>query len=150
MVMNRELAEMLDLLDGVRTLLIRDTQDLTDHALHARIRADANTIGMLVLHVADMERFMIGQMVGGLPLGIDRRTAFQAERLTRSELLELLTDAAAMSRQTLKGLNPSDLDQFGMQLLSGLRLSKRQTIMYAIAHASHHRGQILLLRKWVS
>ncbi|HEY3367860.1 MAG TPA: DinB family protein [Symbiobacteriaceae bacterium] len=147
--MNKEISDLLELLEGVRGLLVRELEPLDEQALNARIRPDFNSIGMLVRHVADMERLMIGQQVGGVPAGVDRQSAFRVEPATRAELLEQLAAAGRLSRETLGALAPEALDEDGMRLLSGLALNKRQTVVYAIAHIAHHRAQILLLRKWL-
>ncbi len=109
----------------------------------------ANSVGILLRHIAGSERYWIGEVVGGRPAHRKRETEFGHERLQKSALLSELTRVQEMTRDVLHGLGPADLlAEVDVQRTRGVvKETKAFALLHATQHLAYHLGQIRYMAK---
>lgn len=100
----------------------------------------ANSLAVLVAHIAGAERFWIGQVVGGGPETRDRAAEFATKGASASELLHRLEAAGTETRAVLSSLRQDDLD--GTRDLEGRVVPVRWALLHVIDHTSLHLGHM--------
>jgi hypothetical protein len=121
---------------------------LTDDQAWWRPRADLNSVGNLILHLAGNVRQLIGSELGGAPDDRDRQAEFDERgQIPRAELLTRLRAAAGqatavLTQQTAAGW--SRVCQFRGQPAIALGLAVR-----SVAHFRGHTQEIIHLTRTV-
>jgi len=101
-----------------------------------------NSLAVLAAHMAGAERFWIGEIVGGRPPRRDRDAEFQVRGLEADQLLNLLEQAAAETRDVLADLRIEDLD--GTREARGRTVPVRWCILHVVDHTALHLGHMQL------
>ena len=129
-----------DLRGQVRDLIA----DLPAEALNWRpIENEAtNSLTVLATHVAGAEHFWIAEVVGGRPPTRDRDAEFATQATDASELVRLLEDTGAETREVFAALTEADLD--GTREASGRTIPVRWCILHVIDHIALHLGHMQL------
>jgi uncharacterized damage-inducible protein DinB len=129
-----------DLRGQVRDLIA----DLPAKALNWRpINDDAtNSLAVLAAHVAGAEHFWIGEVVGGHPPTRDRDAEFTTQANNASELVRLLEDTGAETREVFATLTEAHLD--GTRQARGRTIPVRWCILHVIDHTALHLGHMQL------
>lgn len=121
---------------------------LTDSQAWWRPRADLNSVGNLVLHLAGNVRQLIGSELGGAPDDRDRQSEFDArEPLPRADLLATLRGAVASAAAVLTGPPAADWGRackFRGQPATALGLAVR-----SVAHFRGHAQEIIHLTRTI-
>lgn len=142
----RSFVETIDLLhDDMYTAV----DGLTDTEINWRHPHLANTIGILLRHVAGSERYWIIEVVGGRPVQRRRDAEFAGERLEKKPLVENLRAAQAEVTRILEPLAARDLTAEVQQMFRDVprMVTKSWAILHSIQHTAYHLGQIQLFRK---
>jgi hypothetical protein len=118
-----------------------------DHHLFATLDSDANSIAILVKHMAgNMRSRWTGFLTSdGEKPDRNRDTEFEAPPATRAELLALWESGWSCLFTALEPLTDADLNR--TVTIRGEAHSVMQAINRQVAHYAHHIGQIVLLAK---
>jgi len=112
----------------------RPVEGVDDHA--------TNSLAVLVAHVAGVEHFWIGEVIGGHPPSRDRDAEFATLAADASDLRRLLDKTGAETRQVLSVLDEVDLD--GTRRVQGRLVPVRWGILHIIDHTALHLGHMQL------
>ena len=127
--------------------------DLPAEALNWRpIEEDdaTNSLAVLATHVAGAEHFWIAEVVGGRPPTRDRDAEFATQASDASELIRLLEDTGAETREVLSAMRAADPSSPSGQSLDGTREARGRTIpirwciLHVIDHTALHLGHMQL------
>jgi uncharacterized damage-inducible protein DinB len=99
-----------------------------------------NSLAVLTAHIAGSEHFWIGEVVGRYPPTRDRDGEFATETTDASDLLRLLEEAGAETREVLSALSQADLD--GTREAQGRTVPVRWGILHIIDHTALHLGHM--------
>ena len=144
-LVGRELADELgQALDRIAHCL----GQLTDEQAWWRPRADLNSVGNLVLHLAGNVRQLIGSGLGGAPDDRDRQAEFDARGpVPRADLLAALRAAVAGATAILTGPATRDWSRacsFRGQPATALGLAVR-----SVAHFRGHAQEVIHLTRTI-
>lgn len=138
-------------------------QDLPVETIARLFPESRNSIGTLLVHIAEAEAFWILEQAGGRVLSEERRELYRMELFGRpgagqtpaapaSYFSGLLVDLRHETREILRGLTDADLD--GRRIWTDPLDAQRQEIFnvrwilnHLLLHEAHHKGQIALLRE---
>jgi len=101
-----------------------------------------NSLAVLAAHIAGAEHFWIAEVVGGNPPTRDRDAEFTTQASDASELVHLLEDTGAETREVLSAMRAADLD--GRREARGRTIPVRWCILHVIDHTSLHLGHMQL------
>jgi uncharacterized damage-inducible protein DinB len=126
--------------------------DLPAEALNWRpLEGDeTNSLAVLATHIAGAEHFWIAEVVGGHPPTRDRDAEFATQASDASELVRLLEDTGAETREVFATLTEADPSCPPGQGLDGTRqargrtISVRWCILHVIDHTALHLGHMQL------
>jgi uncharacterized damage-inducible protein DinB len=122
---------------------------LADHEVNWAHPQLANSIGILLRHVAGSERYWIVEIVGGRKVARNRDAEFGRERLAKEPVVADLRAAYGEVRAVLESLGGSDLVR---PVEFGYRDERRTeaaawALLHSLAHTAYHLGQIQLYKK---
>lgn len=133
---------MAEELDSALARIQHCAGQLSDEQIWWRPRADMNSIGNLILHLAGNVKQLIVSTVGGEPDDRDRPAEFaQREVIPRALLLEKLTAAVERSKATIARASEAELcrpRRFRDSDLTGI-----QAIVRSVAHFRGHTQEII-------
>ena len=107
---------------------------------------DMNSLGALVVHLTNAQRYMIGEMVGQDPAG-PRSNDFEVQGLDAVQLQMRLDQTLAHSQAVLSQLTLEDLDQMRYSPRGKRSYSVAWTLAHALEHNSLHLGHIQIGRE---
>lgn len=139
--------DSLSLFRYYKNLAERAMDQVTDEQLFAVLDGEANSIAIIVKHMAGnmRSRWTDFMTTDGEKPDRDRDSEFVAPPNNREALLVLWEDGWSRVFSALEPLSDADLGSAVM--IRGERHSVMQAINRQIAHYAHHVGQILLLAK---
>lgn len=149
--MTSELNNYLQRIEDLRGQVSELIADLPAEPLNWRpIEDDAtNSLAVLAAHSAGAEHFWIAEVVGGHPSTRDRDAEFTTQATDASELVRLLEDTGAETREVFSALNESDLDD--TRQARGRTIPVRWCILHVIDHIALHLGHMqLTYQLWMS
>ncbi|MFQ5813288.1 MAG: DinB family protein [Anaerolineae bacterium] len=138
--LNNYLQRIEDLRGQVRDLVA----DLPADALNWRpIEGDeTNSLAILAAHITGAEHFWIAEVVGGRHPTRDRDAEFATQATDASELVHLLENTGAETREVFATLTEAHLD--GTREARGRTIPVRWCILHVIDHTALHLGHIQL------
>ncbi|MGA2598874.1 MAG: DUF1572 domain-containing protein [Bryobacteraceae bacterium] len=141
------LEDSLSLFRYYKKLAERAMEQVTDEQLFANLDDEANSIAIVVKHVAGnmRSRWTDFLTTDGEKAGRDRDSEFVDPPATREALLETWEDAWARVFQALEPLSDADLGR--TVTIRGEAHSVMQAINRQASHYAYHVGQIVLLAK---
>ena len=141
------LEDSLALFAYYKKLAERAMEQVTDEQLFANLDDEANSIAIVVKHVAGnmRSRWTDFLTTDGEKAGRDRDSEFVDPPATREALLETWEDAWARVFQALEPLSDADLGR--TVTIRGEAHSVMQAINRQASHYAYHVGQIVLLAK---
>jgi uncharacterized damage-inducible protein DinB len=130
-----------------KKLADRAMAQVTDEQLFATLDEEANSIAVVVKHMAGnmRSRWTDFLTTDGEKPNRNRDTEFEDPPATRAALLELWEDGWAHLFQAIEPLTDADLAR--TVTIRGEPHSVMQAINRQVAHYPHHVGQIVLLAK---
>jgi uncharacterized damage-inducible protein DinB len=122
-------------------------QQVTDEQLFTTLDAEANSIAIVMKHIAGnmRSRWTDFLTTDGEKPNRDRDSEFTAPPATRKELLDEWEDGWTRLFRALEPLTDADLSR--TVTIRGEPHSVMQAVNRQVAHYSHHIGQIVLLAK---
>jgi uncharacterized damage-inducible protein DinB len=138
--LNNYLQHIEDLRCQVRDLIA----DLPAEALNWRpLEGDeTNSLAVLATHIAGAEHFWVAEVVGDRPPTRDRDAEFAAQASDAFELVRLLEDTGAETREVFATLGEAHLD--GTRQARGRTIPVRWCILHVIDHTALHLGHMQL------
>ncbi|GAB4430619.1 MAG: hypothetical protein Kow0031_11510 [Anaerolineae bacterium] len=106
----------------------------------------ANSMGVLVVHLAGAQRYWIGAVAAGGDYQRDRAAEFAAHSFNEAQLCALLDDTLAESRAALAQITPLHLDEVRSAPRDGRRVTVAWAILHALEHTALHTGHIQVTR----
>jgi uncharacterized damage-inducible protein DinB len=109
-----------------------------------------NSLAVLAAHIAGAEHFWIGEVVGGRPPTRDRDAEFTTQANHASELVRLLENTGAETREVFATLAEADPSSPSGQSLDSTRQARGRTIpvrwciLHVIDHTALHLGHMQL------
>ena len=131
-----------------KTLGERAIAQLSDDDLHGLVDRDANSIAIIVKHLAGnlRSRFTDFLTTDGEKPTRNRDSEFEMpERVSRDELLQWWESSWAVALASIDALTPEDLDR--TVYMRGEAFGVVEALDRLAAHAAYHVGQIVFLAK---
>jgi uncharacterized damage-inducible protein DinB len=131
----------------VKALADAAIAQLADDQLHARLDAEANSVAMLMQHLAGnmQSRWTDFLTSDGEKPWRNREEEFDARSVSRSELLAKWEDGWSALLGALSQLSDEHLER--EVTIRGQALSVTEALHRSLAHTSYHVGQIVYLAK---
>lgn len=128
----------------------RAIAQLSDAQLHATIAPGANSVAVLMRHVAGSlsSRFTAFLTSDGEKAGRDRDREFVDDRLARAAQLTRWNEGWGLAVGAIRGLTAEDLGRV-ITIRSELH-SVPRAVERAISHVAYHTGQILLCARLIA
>ncbi len=142
------LEDSLELFRYYKKLAERAMAQVADEHLFIALDAEANSIAMIVKHMAgNMRSRWTGFLTsdGEKPGSQSRQRIRSARQSTREELMQRWEDGWVCVFHALEPLTDDDLDR--TVTIRGEAHSVMQAVNRQVAHYAHHIGQIVLLAK---
>lgn len=144
-MMIREVADEYQILRAVHASIDKMLEGLSDEQWVTKPLPNFNAIAAVMDHVVRVEkRFM--SAIAGEEIDTKSMEPFAVDHWDVSAIRDAWAASLPYAEQVLATVTESDLIKTGLKLGVG-EMNRRQLLTYAIAHATHHRGQIPLLRK---
>ena len=121
---------------------------ISDADLHTLVDADANSIAIVVKHVAGnlRSRFTDFLTSDGEKPDRNRDDEFEMpERMSRAEILQGWNQAWAVAMASIEALTPADLER--TIHIRGEAFLVAEALNRSVTHTAYHVGQIVLLAK---
>jgi hypothetical protein len=144
-IMIPECQQYASSLAGLHAQFASSVEGLEMDALDWPPLAGANGLAVLVAHAAGAERFLIGQLVGGIDAPRDRNAEFSLRGADASYLKRLLSEAETVSAGVLARLTADDMAALHPHR-EGLKTT-RWCVVHAIEHVAEHLGHAGLTRQ---
>ncbi|GMA60345.1 DinB family protein [Alicyclobacillus fastidiosus] len=145
--MLKEVSDHFEVLSMIHGSIDKMLDGLTEQQWLQRPNDGFNNIASIIDHITRVEKKFFSA-VAGQSLELDTQAPFKAGQWDVSAIQQEWAAILRFSRDVLEGLSQEDLDSPGLSLRVG-DLNKRQLIVYAIGHTTHHRGQIPLVLKMI-
>jgi hypothetical protein len=141
------LEDALSLFRQYKKLAERAMEQVTDEQLFAVLDEEANSIAIIVKHMAGnmRSRWTDFLTTDGEKPDRDRDSEFVDPPVTRGALLDLWEDGWTCVFRALEPLSDADLTRTVM--IRGEGHSVMQAVNRQVAHYTHHVGQIVMLAK---
>ena len=139
--------DSLTLFRYYKNLAERAMEQVTDEQLFAMLDEEANSIGIIVKHMAGNMRSRWTDFLtsDGEKPDRNRDSEFMDPPATRKALLEMWEDGWTSVFQALEPLSDADLGR--TVTIRGEAHSVMQAVNRQVAHYAHHVGQIVMLAK---
>jgi uncharacterized protein DUF1572 len=131
-----------------KTLGERAIAQVSDADIHSRLDPDANSIAIIVKHLAGnlRSRFTDFLTTDGEKPTRDRDAEFEMpDAISREEILRWWESSWAIALAAIDGLTPGDLDR--TVYIRGDAFQVVESLDRLAAHAAYHVGQIVFLAK---
>lgn len=143
--MLKEVSDYFEVLSMVHSSIDKMLDGLTVEQWLQRPSDGFNNVASILDHMIRVEKKFFSA-VAGQSLELDTQEPFKAGQWDVAAIQKDWAASLPLIRDALEGLSQDDLDLPGLSLRVG-ELNKRQLIVYAIGHTTHHRGQIPLVLK---
>jgi len=111
--------------------------------------SDANSLSVLVVHIAGAERFWIGDVAIKDPSNRNRDSEFRAAGLSATDLANRLDANLSYIQQALESLSLQDLEQ-PRNTPDNRRVTVGWCLAHTLAHTANHVGHMQLTRQLIS
>ncbi len=149
-------------LEDVRASLLRGVEDLSTETLARRAFAGANTIGTLLVHVAEAELFWIQEVLNGKALTAQQRADYRFDVFGKpgAPAIEAhdfgffrkrMEDVRTITRESLRPMKDEELDS--RRIWDDTRAGEKREftvrwiLHHLLEHEAHHKGQVFLLKR---
>jgi uncharacterized damage-inducible protein DinB len=141
-------ADYLDRLTILHEDLKACVADLPPEALNWSPGPEMNSLSVLLVHVAEAERYWLATLVGGEASKRVRAEEFKAGGLTAVSLTQLLDNALAQNRAVLARLTLADLEVVRESAVhNGRSYRAAYSFLHALEHTALHLGHAQITRQ---
>lgn len=137
-------ADCLNNLQELHEDVVKALGGLPPEALDWSPKPGVNSITTLVVHMTGAERFLFGEVIGGLAMNRDREAEFRARGLEPGALTQRLRDSRTFIADVLEPLTLADLET--KRLLRSHERTVGWVIGHALKHTATHLGHIQVMR----
>ena len=142
-----EVRDTYAILESVHRSIDKMLEGLTDEQLVEKPFENMNNIASILEHTLLVERRFLSALLGDSQT-IDSQKPFQATAWDVASIKKQWEDVLPYAKEVFAKLRESDMEQPGLKLGVG-ELNKRQLMLYTVAHTTHHRGQIPIVKKFL-
>jgi hypothetical protein len=136
--------DWLDNLQELHNDVAKTIEGLSLDALDWSPKQGVNSITVLIVHLTGSQRFLFGEVIGGVDIHRDRDAEFRAKGLTPEELTKRLSDNIAYITGELEKLTLADLDCKCM--FRTREVTVGWTLGHALKHTATHLGHIQMMK----
>jgi hypothetical protein len=127
----------------------RDLEALPPAALDWKPGPEMNSVSVIIVHLTGAERFLVGDVVMQESSNRNRDLEFQAQGMSKEDLIHRLDDTEAYLSNALGQLSLSDLETTRIHPRHGDRVSVAWALLHSLDHAATHLGHInLTVQMW--
>ena len=159
---DREVGLCFAQMEDVRGALVLGVEDLSTETLARRAYAGANTIGTLLVHIAEAELFWMQEVIRGEPLTQSQRSDYRFDVFGKPGapavephdfgwFRKRLDEVRTQTGSVLRPLKDHELESRRVwsddKLGEKREFTVRWILHYLLGHEAHHRGQIFLLKR---
>jgi len=137
-------ADYLNNLDELHTDIEKSLEELSPEALDWSPKEGVNSITVLIVHLTGSQRFLFGEVIGGVDIHRDRDAEFRAKGLTPEELTKRLQDNIAYITGELEKLTLGDLERKCM--FRTREVTVGWVLGHALKHTATHLGHIQVMK----
>jgi len=137
-------ADWLNNLQELHNDVAKTIEGLSPEALDWSPRQGVNSITVLIVHLTGSQRFLFGEVIGGVDIHRDRDAEFRAKGLTPEELTKRLNDNITYITDELEKLTLDDLDRKCM--FRTREVTVGWVIGHALKHTATHLGHIQVMK----
>lgn len=135
------------ILESVHRSIDKMLEGVTDQQLLEKPFENMNNIASILEHTTLVEQRFLSSLAGDVQT-IDSQKPFQASSWDVTSIKQQWEDVLRYAKDVFEKLKQDDMEQPGLKLGVG-ELNKRQLMVYTIAHTTHHRGQIPIVKKFL-
>ncbi|MGW8143837.1 MAG: DinB family protein [Anaerolineales bacterium] len=121
-------------------------RDLPQEALDWTPLPGANSINVLVTHIAGAEKFWLGDVVAGEPSGRDREAEFKAKGTDFEQLSSLLESSLAYAGNVFERLDVESLASTRVSPRTNKTITVSWSLGHTLKHTAIHLGHIQIMR----
>ena len=137
-------AGWLDNLQELHNDVAKTIEGLSPEALDWSPKQGVNSITVLIVHLTGSQRFLFGEVIGGVDIHRDRDAEFLAKGLTPDELTKRLNDNITYITAELEKLTLADLERKCM--FRTREVTVGWTLGHALKHTATHLGHIQVMK----
>ncbi|MDQ7859621.1 MAG: DinB family protein [Armatimonadota bacterium] len=137
------------MIEDLRRQVLEAVAPLDDAALNRQVPPLANTIGVLLRHMAGSERYWVTEVAGGRPVNRNRDAEFAAPPARKADLVAELERVREETRAVLERLTAADLlEEVEARRVRGVtRETRAGALLHVTQHLAYHLGQIRYLTR---
>ena len=139
--------EYLKELDALHNDIHKAIEGLSPEALDWSPGVEMNSISVLVAHASGSQRFLIGDLVGGIESHRDRNAEFALKGADVAALTAMLKEAMSVTWTTFEKLTLEDANSTQPRSKGGRSFTVAAAIDHALAHVAVHTGHIQMTRQ---
>lgn len=136
--------DCLNNLQELHNDVVNTIEGLPLEALDWSPKEGVNSITVLIVHLTGSQRFLFGEVIGGVDIHRDRDAEFLAKGLTPDELKQRLSDNLTYITDVLEPLTLADLERKCM--FRTREVTVGWVIGHALKHTATHLGHIQVMR----
>ena len=137
-------ADWLDNLQELHNDVAKTIEGLSLDALDWSPKPGVNSVTVLIVHLTGSQRFLFGEVIGGVDIHRDRDAEFRAKGLAPDELKQRLSDNLDYIAGELEKLTLADLERKCM--FRTREVTVGWVLGHALKHTATHLGHIQVMR----
>lgn len=137
-------SDCLNNLQELHNDVAKTIEGLPLEALDWSPRAGVNSITALIVHLTGSQRFLFGEVIGGLEIHRDRDAEFRAKGLASQELNKLLEENLIHIADKIEPLTLADLD--AKRMFHTREVTLGWVLGHSLKHTASHLGHIQVMR----
>jgi uncharacterized damage-inducible protein DinB len=145
------LADYVDRLSSIHEEMDGVLDGLPIEAMDWAPGPEMNSLAVLVSHIAGAQRYWVGEVAAGDPVGsergAEREAEFAASGLDAGALRERLAEALAHSRSALQRVTEEDVERIRELRPGGPTYTVLWPLAHALQHTATHLGHMQLTRQ---
>ena len=122
-------------------------EGLTPEALNWLPGDGMNSIAVLFAHATGSQRFLVGDLVGGIESHRNRNAEFAVKDLDEAALRAMLSQALDTVNSALDKLTVDELNSLAPRTKDGRSFAVAAALNHALAHTGVHLGHIQMARQ---
>jgi uncharacterized damage-inducible protein DinB len=146
-MMNTFFKELVLLFQNLHSQMEEAFLDLPQEGLDWIPGEEMNSISVLTMHTAGATRFLVGEIVLGLPSERDREAEFNSKGVPAEDLQKQLRGALKVIEEALDQLDMQDLEAVRTSPRDGRELTVGWCIAHAFEHTAQHLGHMQMTRQ---
>jgi uncharacterized damage-inducible protein DinB len=145
--MDPHVAPYWHMIEDLRRQVLEAVAPLDDAAINRAVPPLANTIGILLRHLAGSERYWITEVAGGRPINRDRDAEFAPAPVRKADLVAAIERVRGESRAVVESFTAADLlvEVVAHRPRGVTRETRAGALLHVTQHLAYHLAQIRFL-----